>query len=144
MKPRQSPIRPPRDEFLRVVPVHPYAWLWEPLEAEAGFLLRAMFGTKAAYLDGKLVLCFAARAEPWQGVLVCTARPHHASLQAEFPPLGRHPILPKWLYLPDATDAFEATAERLVAAVRRRDPRIGVAPPPKGQRRAAGRRPGAR
>jgi hypothetical protein len=129
MKPRQSRSRPRRDAFSRVVPVHPYAWLWEPLEADPGFLLRAMFGTKAAYLDGKLALCFAHRAEPWRGVLVCTDRPHHASLQADFPLLAPHPILPKWLYLPDAADAFESVASRLVALVRQRDARIGVSPP---------------
>jgi hypothetical protein len=28
-----------------------------------------MFGAKAAYLDGKLMLCFVAGDEPWQGVL---------------------------------------------------------------------------
>ena len=109
-------------------PVHRYAWLWEPLQDEPSFVLRAMFGTKAVYLGGRLTLCFSAQAEPWRGVLVCTDRPHHAALMAEFPDLAPHPILPKWLYLPDAAATFERTAERLVARVRQRDPRIGVEP----------------
>jgi hypothetical protein len=127
----------PRDGAWGVVRVHPYAWLWEPLEADAGFLLRAMFGTKAAYLDGKLVLCFAARAEPWHGILVATDRERQAALREEFPSLVPHPILPKWLYLPDAADAFESAASRLVALVRQRDPRIGVAPQARKKRRRA-------
>ena len=86
-----------------------------------------MFGTKAVYLDGQLVFCFAAKSEPWRGVLVCTDRVHQASLRAEFPALSPHPILPKWLYLPEAENDFERVAERLVRAVRGRDPRIGVA-----------------
>jgi hypothetical protein len=94
-----------------------------------------MFGTKAAYLDGKLVLCFSAGEEPWHGVLVATDRERHAPLLAEFPALGPHPVLPKWLYLPDSSDAFERTAERLVALARQRDPRIGVVPKPRTRKR---------
>lgn len=108
--------------------VHPYAWLWEPLEDDPTFVLRAMFGTKAAYVAGRLTLCFSAQAEPWRGVLVCTERLHQESLIREFPALAPHPILPKWLYLPDAAASFEATAQRLVKLVRQRDPRIGVEP----------------
>ena len=115
-----------------VKPVHVYAWLWEPLEAEPSFVLRAMFGTKAAYLNGRLVLCFSARAEPWRGVLVATEREHHASLIQEFPSLSPHPILPKWLYLPDSVSNFESTAAHLVKLARQRDPRLGVVPNAKG------------
>jgi hypothetical protein len=120
--------------------VHPYAWLWEPLETEPSFLLRSMFGTKAVYLDGRLIFCFAARKEPWRGVLVGTEREHHASLIAEFPDLSPHPVLPKWLYLPDSLDAFDRLAERLVALARARDPRLGVIPKAKKQRPAGATR----
>ena len=116
--------------------VHRYAWLWEPLENEASFVLGSMFGTKVVYIDGRLTLCFSAGDEPWRGVLVCTEHGHHASLQLEFPALVAHPILPKWLYLAESEDAFERVAERLVALVRQRDPRIGVAPKPRKQKRA--------
>ena len=111
--------------------VHPYQWLWEPLEADPTFLLRPMFGGKAAYLDGKLMLYFSAKKEPWLGVLVCTERSHHESLLAEFSVLARHPILPKWLYLSEGADSFERVAERLVALARRRDPLLGVNPRPR-------------
>jgi hypothetical protein len=120
-------------------PVHRHQWLWEPLEAEPTFVLRAMFGAKAVYLDGKIVLCFCAGEEPWRGVLVSTDRTRHAALQAEFPELSPHPILPKWLYLPESSERFERLAVRLVTLVRRRDPRVGVVPPP-GKRRAARKR----
>ena len=116
---------------IRVKVVHPYTWLWEPLEREPSFVLRAMFGTKVVYLDGALQLCFSAKEEPWRGVLVCTAKPHHPSLMKDFPILAPHPILPKWLYLPESADDFESVAERLVKLVRRRDERIGVVAKPK-------------
>lgn len=119
--------------------VHRHAWLWEPLESDATFVRRAMFGAQAVYLDGLLMLCFCAGDEPWRGMLVCTSRGHHASLLAEFPALSPHPVLPKWLYLPESADAFERVAGDLVLLARRRDPRLGVAP---GKRkRARGRQP---
>lgn len=123
---------PPQERtFGRVRPVHPYAWLWEPLESDPTFVLRPMFGTRAAYLDGRLQLCFSAQAEPWRGVLVCTDRERQESLRHDWPELMPHPVLPKWLYLPESADGFERVAEKLVQLVRRRDPRIGVAPQPK-------------
>ncbi|HTQ30000.1 MAG TPA: hypothetical protein VMI53_02220 [Opitutaceae bacterium] len=123
----------------RIKSVHPHAWIWEPLEAEPSFVLRTMFGAKAVYLGGKLVLCFAAKTEPWRGVLVCTEKRHHESLKNEFPSLSEHPVLPKWLYLPESADDFEAVAERLVGRVRNRDPRIGVIPSPRKSKSRGGR-----
>jgi hypothetical protein len=123
-------------DFGKARRVHPHAWLWEPLETDPTFVLAAMFGTKAVYLDGRLVLCFSPREEPWRGILVCTERGNHASLQARFPSLSPHPILPKWLYLPESADDFEGVAAQLVELARVRDPRIGVAPGPRKRRRA--------
>ena len=99
------------------------------MEEEASFVLRTMFGAKAAYLHGKLQLVFFAKTEPWRGVLVCTDRASHAALIKEFPALSPHPVLAKWLYLPESSDGFEHDANTLVALVRRGDPRIGVDPP---------------
>jgi hypothetical protein len=113
---------------------HRHEWLWEPLEAEATFVLRSMFGAKAAYLDGKLMLCFCASEEPWRGVLVCTEHSLQPALLAEFPALSPHPVLPKWLYLPESADRFEPLATQLVALARRRDPRLGVMPKPRKSR----------
>lgn len=131
-----------REEGLgRVTKVHRYAWLWEPLESDPTFFLRSMFGAKAVYLGGRMVLLFTARTEPWRGVLVGTERGNHASLLSEFPVLAPHPILPKWLYLPESEDAFEGVAERLVALAKAKDPRIGVIPKPKKPRKSSPGKP---
>jgi hypothetical protein len=119
----------------RVIHVHPYAWVWETIESDPSFVLGSMFGTRVAYLDGKLTLCFTAKTEPWRGILVCTDRCHHASLIAEFPSLSPHPVLGKWLYLAESANDFERSAERLSALSRQRDPRIGVSASPKRGRR---------
>jgi hypothetical protein len=115
----------------RMIKPHRYEWLWEPLETDRGFELRAMFGAKTVYLDGKLMCGFIAKEEPWRGMLVCTEHAHQASLVADFPELAPHPVLPKWLYLPERADSFERTATRLVELARRRDSRLGVMPRPK-------------
>lgn len=115
----------------RVKAEHPYAWLWEPLEAESSFELRSMFGAKAVYISGKIQLCFMPKEEPWRGVLVCTEKENQPSLMDEFPVLRPHPVLPKWLYLSESSESFESTAARLVALVRKHDARIGVIPKPK-------------
>ena len=126
--------------------MHPFQWLWEPLEADPTFVLRPMFGGCAAYLDGRLMLYFTAKEEPWRGVLVCTERRHQESLGRDFAGLAPHPILPKWLYLPENADRFESQAERIVALAKRRDPRIGIDPPARPRRRSrpARKRPAPR
>ncbi len=116
----------------RARPIHRYAWLWEPLADEPTFVLRSMFGAKAVYLRGQIVLCFCAgEDEPWRGVLVCTDRDRHPALLADFPALTPHAILPKWLYLPESNPRFESIATALVTLARRRDPRLGVTPKPR-------------
>ncbi len=113
---------------------HRHEWLWEPLESDPTFVLRTTFGVKAAYVGGRMMLCFCAGEEPWCGVLVCTDRERHAALQTEFPDLAPHKILPKWLYLPESVDSFERTATVLIALARRRDPRLGIIPGTKRKR----------
>jgi hypothetical protein len=46
---------------------HRYEWLWEPLADDATFVLRSMFGARAVYLDGKMVL--RRRALAWRAGL---------------------------------------------------------------------------
>ncbi|MEO6846638.1 MAG: hypothetical protein ABI254_05230 [Chthoniobacterales bacterium] len=118
-------------QIARIKVVHPYAWLWEPLEGEDTFMLRSMFGSKAVYLDGKLLLCFFAKSEPWRGLLICTAREDHASLISDVPALKPHKILGKWLYLPEAREDFDRVAEKIIRLTLRRDSRIGVIPKPR-------------
>lgn len=94
-------------------------------------IVRRMFGCDAVYLDGKLQLVLADGKAPWAGVLVCTDRERQEALRKEIAVLRPHEILPKWLYLSEREENFEETCERLVALIRRGDPRIGVEPKPK-------------
>jgi hypothetical protein len=85
-------------------------------------------------LHGCHQLFLTTQGEPWQGVLVCTFHEHHASLRADFPSLAPHPVLGKWLYLPESADTFEADARRLVQRIKSRDPRLGIPPSAKKKR----------
>lgn len=108
--------------------INRHRWVFEPLEDLPTFEERRMFGSLAAYLNGLLVLVLSDAEEPWRGVLVPTERESHAALIAEFSSLVPHPILPKWLYLPESAPSFERDAQRLVQRIRLLDPRIGVVP----------------
>ena len=99
-----------------------------------------MFGAEAAYVNGRQCLAVIDRDAPWDGLLVCTSREHHASLVAEMPALRPHPVLGKWLYVPQSDAEFEAVAGRLTALVLAGDPRIGIEPKPRKPRKAAQKR----
>jgi hypothetical protein len=127
-------VKPSRASSIRPKAVkaeHPLQWLAEPLVGEATFELKSWFGGRTVMLDGKHQLFLTTQGEPWQGVLVCTFHEHQPSLRAEFPSLLQHPVLKKWLYLPENSETFEKDARLLVQRVRARDPRLGVPPSPR-------------
>ena len=114
---------------------HPLLWLAEPLCDNPSYHDRPMFGGRAVHFGGRFVLFLAMKDEPWRGLLVPTEREHQASLIAEFPSLAPHPVLAKWLYLPEAAPTFEHDAQRLVALARALDSRLGVLPGGKSKKR---------
>ncbi len=127
-----DPFAPPRKQ--RAVRQNSLLWILEPLERDAGYSHRKMFGADAAYLDGLLYLIVADRDDPWNGVMVCTSQDRHAALLANMPSLKVHPVLGKWLYLPQSDDSFESIAATLAELAVARDPRLGVVPKPKARR----------
>lgn len=128
-----APFAPPRKHS--TTRQNSLAWALEPLERDPNYVHRRMFGSDAAYLDGLLYLIASDRENPWNGVLVATSQERHAALIDDVPNLLQHPVLGKWLYLPQEDEAFESTAAQLVELALARDPRLGVAPRPKARRR---------
>lgn len=112
-------------------------WIFEAFERDSTYMRKRMFGSDAAYIDGLLCLVVADRDEPWNGLLVCTSQERHAALIDEMPALQPHPVLGKWLYVPQDDPAFEATAEKMTKLVLARDWRVGVEPKPRSPRRKA-------
>ncbi len=73
-----------------------------------------------------LVLC--SGGEPWNGLLIATEHEFHASIRQDFETVVQHPVLKKWLYLPEASEDFETVSSKIVEAVRIGDQRFGVEP----------------
>src|SRR2546422_254969 len=86
-----------------------------------------MFGCWAYYADDRLVWVSAAGRPPWHGILVPTAREHHAELRRAVPALRVHPVLGKWLYLPARHPEFEAVADVVAGLIADGGARGGVA-----------------
>jgi hypothetical protein len=110
----------------KIKPRNPLLWIFEPLEDDPKFFLRKLFSFDAAHLDNRLYLAVAGGKEPWNGLLVCTSREHHASILAQFPQLASHEVLGKWLYISQGHPEFESVAIDLAVMARKRDPRLGV------------------
>ncbi len=119
---------------------HPLEWLADPVRDEPTFELKSWFGGRTIMLHGRHQLFLTVQGEPWQGVLVCTFHEHQPSLLAEFPALRQHPVLGKWLYLPESAETFERDAKRLVQLGRAGDPRIGIEPSSRQKKRGAAKR----
>lgn len=118
-------------------PVNRHLWLLDELRDLPTCEVRRMFGAQSCYLNELLVLVLSDKEEPWRGVLVPCEREHHAAIMREFPSLAPHPVLPKWLYLPESALSFERDAQAIVACIRRLDARFGIVPPRKRGRPAA-------
>lgn len=101
-------------------------WIFEPLEDEPDYMQKPMFGCQAAYLADRLCLVVADRGAPWNGLLVCTSREHHAELMQAMQALRPHEVLGKWLYVPQDAAEFESVVESALALVLARDDRVGV------------------
>ncbi|HTJ98974.1 MAG TPA: hypothetical protein VL522_05070 [Bordetella sp.] len=106
-------------------------WVFDAFERERTYIRKRMFGCDAAYIDGLLCLIAADRDPPWNGLLVCTSKERHAALIEEVSALRPHPVLGKWLYVPEDDPEFEDVAEKMATLVLARDRRVGVEPKPR-------------
>ena len=115
--------------------VHPFQWVVEPLEEEPSYIQKAMFGCHGCYLHGRLVLVLAARGrDPWMGLVIPTEKKFHHSLGRDHNSLVTHPVLKKWLYLPESAEDFEEAARAIAEFILANDPRIGVEPKEKSHK----------
>jgi hypothetical protein len=106
----------------------PLHWVVESIEEERSYLEKNMFGCLAVYLHGRLSLLLSSGEEPWKGLLIPTDHQFHASILKDFSDVVQHPVLKKWLYLPEASENFETVAEDIVDVIKMNDLRFGVEP----------------
>lgn len=112
-------------------------WFFESFASDLTFIKKRMFGSLAAYLDGKIVavLSESPTDEVWNGILFPTELQSHTDLLSQYPFLENHKILKKWLFLPATDFHFEERALRLAAKIAARDPLFGVVPKTKRAKR---------
>jgi hypothetical protein len=103
-------------------------WVVESLMDEPSYLDRAWFGCRAIYLRGLMVLVLCSGEEPWNGLLIPTNHQFHDGMIKDYRGVAQHPVLKKWLYLPEASEDFESMAMEIVEAIRMNDQRFGVEP----------------
>jgi len=121
----------------------------EPLMEDPSYFSKKMFGGLAVYFNDLMVFVIVESPgdrewkgntydfDLWNGIMVCTSREHHNSLQTQFSSLVSHPVLGKWLYSPVGDQAFESEVEKIVACVHRGDPRVGIVPGQKKKKKKA-------
>jgi hypothetical protein len=107
---------------------NPLLWVVDSIMEEPSYIDRAWFGCRAIYLHGRLMLVLCSGEEPWNGLLIATEHELHDSIQQEFGNVVQHPVLKKWLYLPENSEDFEGVSSGIVEAVRTGDQRFGVEP----------------
>ncbi|MBF0559082.1 MAG: hypothetical protein HQL08_09910 [Nitrospirae bacterium] len=103
-------------------------WVVESIMEEPSYIERQMFGCLAIYLHGRMVLLMCEGEEPWNGLLLPTEHEHHKSILNEFSNVVQHPVVKKWLYLPEDIEYFESSASDVVNTIEGNDPRFGVEP----------------
>jgi hypothetical protein len=107
---------------------NPLLWVVEPIMEEPSYIVKAMFGCRAIYLHGRLMLVLCSGGEPWNGLLIATDHQFHDFIRQDFETVVQHPVLKKWMYLPENSEDFESVSSEIVEAVRIGDQRFGVEP----------------
>lgn len=115
---------------------HSLLWVVESLWDEPSYVERAWFGCRAVYLNGLLVLVLCSGAEPWNGLLIPSDHHFHDDIRKDFPYVVQHPVLKKWLYLPEVSEDFESMAMDIVEMIRTGDQRFGVEPKERVKRKS--------
>jgi hypothetical protein len=133
-------VRPRKNQSMASPSKHrrkeqPLRWVLEPLAEERSYMEKSMFGCLAVYLHGRLSLLLSSGEEPWNGLLIPTDHQFHDSIRTHYKDIVQHPVLKKWLYLPESAETFESTAQEIVEAIRMNDPRFGVEPKEKVPKR---------
>lgn len=116
-------------------PQNPLLWVVESIMEEPSYLDKAMFGCRGIYLHGRLMLVLCSGEEPWNGLLIATYHEFHDSIRDDFEDVAQHPVLKKWLYLPEASEDFETVAFDIVEVIRMNDQRFGVEPKERKRRK---------
>lgn len=108
-------------------------WVFEPFYDDPGAEFRQMFGCKALYYYGKLILVLSESEDDarWQKLLFPCERENHDQVMELYSALVPHEVLGKWLSLSLDHSDFEEVVVSICKRLICRDVLFGVIPPPK-------------
>lgn len=114
-------------------------WVFEPFYDDPGAEFRLMFGCKALYYYGKLILVLSESDDDvrWQKLFFPCEREQHAQVMELYPALTPHEVLGKWLSISLDHSDFEELVVDISKRLMRRDKLFGVIPQPKKKRNKA-------
>lgn len=113
---------------------------FEELSSKDSFYYKKFFGGLSIYVYGRMVAFLSEHpgdkewrgkkfaTDIWNGCLIPSSREHHDSLLKTIKGTVVHPVIEKWLYLPQDSKHFEASMIHLVELVRRKNPLVGIEP----------------
>lgn len=113
---------------------------FEDLSQEDSFYLKRFFRGLSIFVFGKAVAYLSNRPSDksfrgkqykfdiWNGCLIPTSREHHFELLKRVKGTLVHPVITKWLYLPQSSEHFEDSMIQLVEMIKRRSILIGIEP----------------
>lgn len=111
---------------------------FEDLSTQDSFYLKKFFRGLTIYVFGKAVAYLSNRPgdksfrgkrykiDIWNGCLIPTNREYHAELLKLLKGTLVHPVIEKWLYLPQNSDHFEDSMNQLLEMIKRKNPLIGI------------------
>lgn len=121
-------------------------WIEELLPIDQ-YERKSMFGGFAYYYNSKMILLTFEDAKTnsykkiklnypiWHGCLFPVEREYHPQILQKFSALSNHPVLPKWLYLPSATENFEEEFTKIIKHVLKNTDIWGIIPKSKNKKK---------
>lgn len=113
---------------------------FEELESKDSFYFKKLFGGLSIYVFGRMVAFLSEhpgdsewrgkkfKNEIWNGCLIPSHRDFHNDLLKLLKGTSIHPVITKWLYLPQSSANFEDSMFKLVELIKMRNELVGIVP----------------
>lgn len=113
---------------------------FEDFESQDSFFVKKFFGGLSIYVFGRMVafLCDHPgdkewrgkkfKTEIWNGCLIPSNREHHKLILKKIKGTLVHPVITKWIYLPQSSPYFENSMFRIIELIKTKSELVGIEP----------------
>jgi hypothetical protein len=120
---------------------------FEDLADHETFYFKKFFGGLSIYVFGKMVAFLSEhpgdksfrgkkfKMDVWNGCLIPSVRENHSELIKILKGTVIHPVIEKWLYLPQESEHFEDSMVQLVEMIQRKNKLVGIEPELKSKKK---------